>query len=352
MKIFFFLTACIISFNLQSITLSKLIDIQNGWSFFFTNENEIIITEKKGLIKIFNIKNNSIKNIKHNLKISSSGQGALMDIISYNKKIFVSYSENMAEGSTTSLASGTMEDDNINFKNIFRALPIIKSNYHYGGRLAVKNGNIFLTIGDRGKGMISQDYKKHPGSVIKIKIDGSLVLDNPKFENNKNWLPEIFQIGVRNPQGLEYSSIDEKIYMTNHGAMGGDWFGVLKKGENYGWKILGWGGKNYIGTKIGPKWSAEFTKPIHYWIPSIGVSSLIIYNGSEFKNWNGNAIITSLKDQSLRRIIFKDNQFVKEEVIFKNKIGRIRDIEINPNDGKIFLLGENALWKLSKQKKN
>ena len=110
-------------------------------------------------------------------------------------------------------------------------------------RLALVNDTIFLTIGDRGKGMISQDYKKHPGSVIRIKKDGEPVLDNPKFIRNNNWLPEIFQIGVRNPQGLEYSSIDNKIYMTNHGAMGGDWFGTLEKGENYGWKILGWGGK-------------------------------------------------------------------------------------------------------------
>ena len=43
------------------------------------------------------------------------------------------------------------------------------------------------------------------------------------------WLPEIFQIGLRNPQGLEYSPIHKNIYITNHGAKGGDWFGVLKK---------------------------------------------------------------------------------------------------------------------------
>ena len=348
MKILFFFISYIISYNLHPIILNKVADINNGWSLSFKNEHEIIVSEKKGAIKIIDIKNNSIKNIEHNLNISSSGQGALMDIVSYNKTLFVSYSENMANGSTTSIATGVIKDKKIAFNNIFRALPIIKSNYHYGGRLVVNNGNIFLTIGDRGRGMISQDYKKHPGSVIKIKTDGSLVLDNPKFQNNKNWLPEIFQIGVRNPQGLEYSSIDKKIYMTNHGAMGGDWFGVLSKGENYGWKILGWGGKNYIGTKIGPKWSSEFTKPIHYWIPSIGVSSLIIYKGSEFEEWNGTALITSLKDQSLRRIIFKNNKFIKEEVIFKNKIGRIRDIEANPIDGKIYLLGEDALWKLSK----
>jgi quinoprotein glucose dehydrogenase len=77
-----------------------------------------------------------------------------------------------------------------------------------------------------------------------------------------------------------------------------------KKGENYGWKILGWGGKNYSGTKIGPKWKPGFTKAIHYWVPSIATSAITIYRGNEFKEWNGHALITSLKDKSLRKIIF------------------------------------------------
>ena len=37
-----------------------------------------------------------------------------------------------------------------------------------------------------------------------------------------------------------------------------------------------------------------------------------------------------------------------EEVILKNNIGRIRNIKIHPDNGKIFLLGNDALWKLSK----
>ena len=348
MKKLFLLSLYLIYTNVHPITLKKIVGIDDGWSFFFINENKIITTEKTGSIKLFDIKNKRIENIKHNLSINISGQGALMDIISHNGIIFVSYSEKMSNGSTTSLATGIIKNNQINFKNIFRALPIIKSNYHYGGRLVLKDDTIYLTVGDRGKGMIAQDYKTHPGSIIKIKIDGEIVLDNPRYQNNKDWLPEIFQIGLRNPQGLEYSSMDKKIYITNHGAMGGDWFGVLKKGENYGWKILGWGGKNYVGTKIGPKWTPEFSKAIHYWVPSIGVSSLIIYKGKEFEEWNGNALITSLKDKSLRRIVFNENQFIKENIILKDKIGRIRDIELNPIDGKIYLLGENALWRLSR----
>ena len=53
---------------------------------------------------------------------------------------------------------------------------------------------------------------------------------------------------------MDLSPFDNKIYLTNHGAKGGDWFGEAKYGENYGWKILGWGGTNYTGSRIGPKW--------------------------------------------------------------------------------------------------
>ena len=39
---------------------------------------------------------------------------------------------------------------------------------------------------------------------------------------------------------------------------------------------------------------------------------------------------------------------VKEAIIFENKIGRIRDIKIHPDTGKIYLLSENALWMIKR----
>ena len=101
---------------------------------------------------------------------------------------------------------------------------------------------------------------------------------------------------------------------------------------------LGWGGTNYSGTKIGPKWKPGFTKAIQYWVPSIATSAITIYKGEEFKEWNGSALITSLKDKSLRKLEFSDHKNVKEVIIFKNKIGRIRDIQIHPSSGKVYLL--------------
>ena len=137
--------------------------------------------------------------------------------------------------------------------------------------------------------------------------------------------------------------------MSNHGAKGGEWFGQVKKGENYGWKILGWGGTNYSGTKIGPKWKPGFTKAIQYWVPSIAVSAITIYKGNEFEKWNGLALITSLKDKSLRTINFSNKQNIVEKLIFKNQIGRIRDIQVHPINGKLYFLSQDSLWLMQKK---
>ena len=76
---------------------------------------------------------------------------------------------------------------------------------------------------------------------------------------------------------------------------------------------------------------------------------MVIYKGKEFSEWNGDALVTSLKDQSLRKIKFKSVNFLKEEIIFKDSIGRIRDIEIQNKTGEIYLLtDQGSLWRLYK----
>ena len=335
----------------QEIKLEKIVDsLDKPWSLSFINQNKLIFTEKSGKLYTLNLNDKKISEIKHNLSIIEVGQGGLLDVLYNEEKIYISYSENRGDWKTsTSVAIGKFDQKNIEFKNIFQAEPPIDSGYHFGSRLVIKNNHLYISAGERGKGMIAQDFKQHPGSIIRINLDGSIPKDNPKFKNKKDWLPEIYQIGVRNPQGMALSPFDNKIYMTNHGAKGGDWFGTANYGENYGWKILGWGGTNYSGSKIGPKWKPGFTKAIKYWVPSIAVSAMTIYNGDEFSEWNGDALITSLKDQSLRKIKFKDNKFINEEIIFKGKIGRIRDIKIKKETGELYMLSDNGeLWRMYK----
>tara|TARA_Y100000741_G_scaffold119835_1_gene89983 strand:- start:366 stop:1457 length:1092 start_codon:yes stop_codon:yes gene_type:complete len=333
----------------KNFNFKKLVKLDEPWGSSFINNNELIITEKSGKIKIVDIKSSKVSEIKHNLNFLDYGQGGLLDILFKDNFIYVSYSENRGNWkSSTSIAKAKYNKNILDFKNIFQAEPPIDSGYHFGSRLAIKGEYLFASAGERGQGMIAQDTTNHPGSIIRIYLDGSIPDDNPKFEGKSDWLPEVYQIGIRNPQGLTLSPFDGNIYISNHGAKGGDWFGEVKKGENYGWKILGWGGTNYTGTKIGPKWKSGFTKAIQYWVPSIATSAITIYKGKEFNEWNGHALITSLKDKSLRKLIFNDKSNVIEEVIFKNKIGRIRDIQVHPRNGKIYFLADNKLWLMEK----
>ena len=337
------------SFKATEFNLKKILNLNEPWGSSFINENELLITEKSGIIKIINLKKKETSIIDHNLNVIEYGQGGLLDILFKDNAVWVSYTEDRGNDKTsTSIARGDFNRQKIEFKNLFQAYPPIDSPYHFGSRMAIKDDYLFASVGERGQGMIAQDASKHPGSIIRIHLDGKIPKDNPKFLNKKDWLPEIFQIGVRNPQGLTLSPFDQKIYISNHGAKGGDWFGEVKKGENYGWKILGWGGTNYSGTKIGPKWKPGFTKAIKYWVPSIATSAITVYKGEEFEEWNGYALITSLKDMSLRKLDFNTLKNVEEEIIFQRKIGRIRDIQVHPKNGKIYFLSKDSLWIMEK----
>ncbi len=185
-KIIFILILIIIqTLNLKSedFRLNQLISgLNSPWSLTFKNENEILITEKSGQILLVNLKDNKIKKVKHNLDVLEDGQGGLLEILYYNETVFVSYSENRGNGkSSTSVASANFKYENLNFKNIFRAEPPINSGYHFGSRLVIKDDFLFITAGERGQGMIAQDPTKHPGSIIRIRLDGKIPKDNPKI---------------------------------------------------------------------------------------------------------------------------------------------------------------------------
>ena len=77
--------------------------------------------------------------------------------------------------------------------------------------MVIHKNHLYASFGERGLGMIAQDPSKHPGSIIRINIDGSIPEDNPSKINKNKWLPEIFLIGVRNPQGMAISPKNKKV---------------------------------------------------------------------------------------------------------------------------------------------
>jgi glucose/arabinose dehydrogenase len=332
----------IFSFSAHAITLEKTkINLDAPWGMTWFDDNHLLITQKSGEIFIVNTQDYNQTLIKHNIPSVQYGQGGMLDIISEENNVWVTCSIEKDGKHTTAIYHAELSGDTlVNEKKIYEALPYIKSPYHFGSRLELKGDYLFASIGERGEGMIAQDPTNSIGTIIRIHKNGDIPDDNP-YVDNPNWLPEIYQIGVRNPQGMSLDPLSEDIFISNHGPKGGDFIGPVLAGTNYGWKQIGWGGTNYSGTKVGDgnAWEPGFLKPDFIWVPSIGVGGIKFYEGDAFPKWQNSLLVGSLKFEYLSVLHRQNNQFIEEELIFKNEIGRVRDIEIN-DKGEIFLIAD------------
>ena len=352
------------------LSLSEVIKgINFGWGMTFVDDHSLLITEKSGRILKINTVTGNITNIKHNINSTksgtnpfSNGQGGLLDILFHKGFLYISYSQidknnllsnrNNLYGSTAIVRGKLIGDEIKELQNLFTSSPPLKINKHWGSRIIIKDEFLYASFGDRGLGMIAQDPSKHPGSIIRINLDGTIPTDNPKFGDYKTWLPEIYQIGFRNPQGLAISPFDNEIYFSQHGPRGGDNIGKVVYGGNLGWKEVAWGGTEYYGVKIGETpFNDKFNKPILSWVPSIGVGSIGFYKGRTFNEWNGDLICTGSKYGLLIRLDYENKKILKKEILIKDKIGRIRDFEVDQKGDIYIIVDENdaSLWKLSKE---
>ena len=89
--IFFFLIFSTSSFS-QNFKFQKIVKLNEPWGSSFINDNELIITEKSGKIKILDINTQKIYDIEHNLNYLEHGQGGLLDILYKDNFVYISYS--------------------------------------------------------------------------------------------------------------------------------------------------------------------------------------------------------------------------------------------------------------------
>ncbi len=342
--LFFLIIFFLFTFRANSIVLETTpIKLNSPWGMSWLNSEELLITQKTGEIYKVNTKNLSKSEITHEIPSTFFGQGGLLDIVTENNIVWITCSIKKGRKYTTAVYRAELKNNKlVNEELIYEALPYFDNGKHFGSRIEILDDYLFVSIGERGKGMIAQDPSNSIGSIIRIHKNGEYPEDNPFLTNNE-WLPELFQIGVRNPQGMTLDPQTNSIYISNHGPKGGDFIGKVVGGSNFGWKKIGWGGTNYSGTKIGDgnAWEPGFIKPDFIWVPSIAVSGIKFYQGEAFPEWQNSLLVSSLKFQYLSVLHRKGNKFVKEEVIFKDKIGRVRDIEIDQL-GNIYIITDET----------
>jgi cytochrome c2 len=204
-----------------------------------------------------------------------------------------------------------------------------------GGRLAwLDDSTLLLTLGDQGFSgaeslqAFAQDPQADYGKTIRIDLETGV--------------SSTFTMGHRNPQGL-YVAPEGAIWLTEHGAQGGDEVNALVAGENYGWPFVTYG--TDYGSSIWPVSRAQgrhtgFREPQFAWLPSIGVSQVIrIESAEQFPIWQGDLLVGSLSTRSLYRLVTDGERIVLSEPIALGK--RVRDILELP-DGRILVWTDDA----------
>ena len=243
----------------------------------------------------------------------------------------------MDRGSGLAIASATLDGFQLlKLKDIFVSNHRSPSGAHFGCRLVISGNHLYASLGDRGERKNAQNPSNHAGSIIRLN------LAKPEPANSlQGWLPEIYSMGHRNPQGLALQPKTGLLWSHEHGPRGGDEINLIEQNGNYGWPTVSYG-KEYIGGDIGLNSSPDgYTDPLWIWDPSIAPSGMTFYNGDMFPEWRGNLLVGALKFTSIYRIIIDpdSNLPVSEERLFNDEIGRVRDVE-QANDGSILVLSD------------
>ena len=323
------------------------------WSIAFLPDGDILVTERAGRLRIVRDGGLVADPVPGIPEVLARGQGGLMEVLPHpdfatNRLIYLSYSRPVGDGSraTTAVVRGTFENDRFTLTDeIFEA--VSAGGGHYGCRLAFDaDGYLFLSVGDRQARTTgdltahpAQDLSNHHGVMVRLHEDGSVPEDNP-FVGRAGARPEIWSYGHRNPQGLAIHPETGAVWLTEHGPQGGDEVNIAVAGANYGWPVIGYGVNYGSGTKIHDATHAEgMEQPVHFWVPSIGVSGLAFYTGDRFPEWRGDLFAGGLRGQNIDRLTIEDGRVVARETILQG-MGRVRDVREGP-DGYIYVALES-----------
>ncbi len=325
--------------------------LSHPWGLAFLPDGSMLVTERQGRLRI--VRNGVLdpQPIAGVPAVRAAVLGGLFDVVLHprfadNGYLYLSYAKPREDGlTTTALARARFDGAALSdVKEIFVANTWSKSTTNYGGRVAFdRAGFLYLTLGERQEHDRAQNGTDHGGKVVRLRDDGSVPPDNP-FAGRAGFLPEIYSLGHRSPQGLAVHPETGAIWENEHGPLGGDELNIILPGRNYGWPLVTYG-TWYDGEKVSDATArADLEAPFVYWVPSIAISGLAFYTGDRFPAWKGNVFVGAMFEGRtrgtghLQRITINEKgRPIQREPILTELRQRIRDVRQGP-DGFLYVL--------------
>ena len=333
----------------QPFRVQPVGQFREPWAMaFLPGGRQALITEKHGALKLWTVGGEAI-DVTGVPPVDHGGQGGLGDVILHpefasNNIVYLSWAE-AGEGDTRGAAVGRARlvvDGNAarleGLEVIWRQQPKVTGRGHYAHRLLFSpdGRHLFISSGDRQKFDPAQDMNANLGKILRLNPDGSLPADNP-FADRGGVAAQIWTLGLRNPLGIAFAP-DGRFWEIEMGPAGGDELNLVQRGANYGYPIVS-NGDHYDGREIPDHDTRpEFAAPKVTWTPVISPGNMIVYTGSLFPQWRGDALVAGLSSEALIHVDL-DGDNAREANRWAMG-ARIREVEQAP-DGSIYLLEDS-----------
>lgn len=330
----------------RPFAVEAIAQFNEPWAMtFLPGGRQALITEKRGVLKLWTVGGQAV-DVTGVPAVDYGGQGGLGDVALHpdfanNQLVYLSYAEagqnntRHAAVGRGRLVTGEGASRIENFEVIWRQEPSFEGRGHYGHRLLFSPDGryLFISSGERQQFDPAQDRNSNAGKIVRLTDTGMVPSDNPFYDQGRI-ISQVWSLGHRNPLGMAWDA-QGRLWEVEMGPQGGDELNLVERGANYGYPIVS-NGDHYRGLPIPDHDTRpEFAAPKITWTPVISPGDMIIYSGSLFPAWRGNALIAGLSSQALVRVEFNGTQAREAE---RYPMGaRIREVEQAP-DGSIYLL--------------
>jgi len=319
--------------------------LEHPWDIAFDSAGRMVVTERIGRVRVYAsgepgaelLSTATVPGVRAEL------ESGLMGIAMSGDEVFVCASRDPdgdgGEPWRVELLRSHLADDGSLAP--FESLPIgetVGGPRHQGCAVEVDaDGFVWMSIGDAnlpaGENR-AQDPSALNGKVLRFTRAGAVPPDAP-FPTG------VVSMGHRNPQGIAMRA-DGLVITAEHGTDVNDELNVIEPGANFGYPC--WTGANDVGPipdGCGP--ASDYAPPA--WAsgsPTLATSGATFLTGAAWGDWEGDLIVSTLKEEDLRRFtVSDDGEATEAETLLDRRFGRLRAVVIGP-DGALYVSTSNG----------
>ncbi|HEV2770972.1 MAG TPA: PQQ-dependent sugar dehydrogenase [Solirubrobacteraceae bacterium] len=301
-------------------------DLVVPWDVAFLPDRRALVTERPGRVRLISAKGRLQRRAVARVPTTARGEGGLLGIavdpaFAEGRRFIYLY--------VTTRRGMQVQRWRFTGRELRRDAVVLggiaAGAIHDSGRLRFgPDRRLYVATGDAGRGQLAQRRGSRNGKILRL---------SPRQYRGRGGRPEIFSLGHRNPQGLDWQPGSRRLFTTDHGPSGfdgpsgDDEVNAPRRGSNHGWP------------RVRGRRHGRFAAPVRVYRRTLAPSGLAFVKRSG-STWTGDLMVAALKGRQLRRLELDGRRVVRDTPLLAGRYGRLRAVVEAP-DGALWVTTSN-----------